>query len=128
MLRFDLVMIRSLVLRLLAGLVLVSHTLAMAGVCNCVAAPVEEAGVAMSACHEAQSGLRISGPADCCCGDEQADQRADALATKVSQAAASAPALLASPAPPATAAIPATRAAHVMNRRGPSLPRPPLRV
>lgn len=128
MVRFDPVMVRSLVLRPLAGLVLASHALALAGVCDCMAAPAEEAGVAMSSCHEKQSGLRISRPAACCCGDEQADQPGDARATNVSPATAAAPALLASPAPPAAAAIPAARTARVMSRRGPSLPRPPLRV
>ncbi|HQZ17911.1 MAG TPA: hypothetical protein PKU70_04365 [Vicinamibacteria bacterium] len=120
-------MIRSPLLRLLAGLVLVSHALALAGVCDCVAPPLEEAGVAMSSCHE-ENGLRISRPAACCCGDEQANQRGDALAPSVGPGAGTAPTSLASPAPPATAEFALARPVHVMNRRGPSLPRPPLRV
>ena len=128
MVRFDPVMIRSPFLRLLAGLVLVSHALAMAGVCDCVAPPLEEATMAMSSCHEEESGLRISRPADCCCGDEQANRNGDALAASMSPGAGTAPTSLSSPAPPATAVLGLARPVQVMSGRGPSLPRPPLRV
>lgn len=128
MVRFDLVMIRSRLLRLLAGLVLVCQALALTGVCDCMAAPLEEATVAMSSCHEEESGFRISGPAACCCGDERANRSADALAPGVNPGAGSAWTSLASPAPPSTAVLALARPVQAMTRRGPSLPRPPLRV
>ena len=127
MVRFDLIMIRSLVLRLLAGLVVLSHALAMAGVCDCTAAPLEEAGVTMSSCHEAQTGLRISSLAACCCGDERREAREETLAPSLSPNAASVPAPLALTAPFKAPSL-LTRLAQARDRGGKTLPRPPLRV
>jgi hypothetical protein len=131
MVRFGVVMIRSLTIRLLAGLVLLSQTLALLAACGCMpsnAGVNEEPSMAMSSCHEESTGLRVSIRKACCCGGDRRDQGDGVPAASVAQGAAPTSPSLSSLAPFAPSAILTASHTTAMNRRGSSPPRPPLRV